>query len=45
VKAASHIGARDQIEHGVVIAHLPGAEAFSHVAIEIDLHGGLSLGE
>src|SRR5215218_3883708 len=30
--------ADDDSEHGLVVAHLPGPESLSHVAVEVDVH-------
>src|SRR5262249_33383772 len=38
--AASDAGRGDDAEHRLVVAHLPGAEAFTEVGIEIDAHDG-----
>jgi hypothetical protein len=35
VEAARDVRARDDVEHRVVVAHLPGAEAFAEIAVEI----------
>ena len=37
MKTARHIGRRHKVEHGRIIADFEGTEAFTHVAIEIDL--------
>ncbi|CFP65736.1 Uncharacterised protein [Bordetella pertussis] len=41
VKATGDIGRRDELQHGFVVAHAPGAVAFAHVAIQVDggIHG------
>ena len=38
VKAAGHVGRRDDVEHRVIVPHGPGAERVAHVAVQIDLH-------
>src|SRR5690606_27902323 len=37
VKAAGDVGAGDDAEHGNIVAHRPGAEAFAQVTVEVDL--------
>ena len=39
VEAARHVGARDDVEHRVVVAEGPAAEGLGEVAVEVDLHG------
>src|SRR6185503_14171494 len=36
VEAAGDVGAGDETQHRAVVAHAPGAEAFRHVAVEVD---------
>src|SRR5690606_14056317 len=36
VEAAGHVGARDDAEHGAVVAEGPGAERFAEVGVEVD---------
>ena len=36
VEAARHVGAGDDLEHGVVVAEAPDAKAFAQVGVEID---------
>src|SRR5215475_11744470 len=44
MKAAGDIDRGRKLDHRSVIAHLPGAEAFAEIAVEIDcLHGACSL--
>ncbi|MPM37096.1 hypothetical protein SDC9_83702 [bioreactor metagenome] len=44
VKAAGHVGAAHNVQHGGVVAHAPCAKAFAEVAVEVHFHhGGLSL--
>ena len=38
MEAAGDVGAGDEVEHRPVVADPVGAEAFAHVAVEIDLH-------
>ena len=36
MEAAGDVGRGDMVEHRLVVAHAPGAEALAHVAVEID---------
>src|SRR4051812_16041964 len=46
MEAAGDIDGCRKLDHGGVIAHLPGAKTFAEIAVEIDcLHGGCSLSE
>ena len=38
MKAAGHIGAADDVEHGGIVAHAPCAKALSQVAVQIHFH-------
>jgi hypothetical protein len=38
MKAAGDAGALHDGEHGRVVAHLPGAEGFAEVGVEVQLH-------
>ncbi len=35
METAGHVGAADHIENRLVIAHAPGAEAFTEVTVEV----------
>jgi hypothetical protein len=37
VEAAGHVGARHDVEQGVVVAELPAAEALTEVGVEVHL--------
>src|SRR5215208_7584131 len=39
VEAARDVGRGDVLHHLLVEAHLPGAEALPHVAVQVDSHG------
>ena len=43
MKAAGDVGRADDAQHRRIVAHLPGAEAFAEVAVEVDLCGHLIL--
>jgi hypothetical protein len=45
VEAAGDIGCRDDVEHGGIVTHGPGAEAFADIRVEIDFHLYVSSGE
>ena len=46
MEAAGDIDRRRKLDHGGVVAHLPSAESFTQIAIEIDgCHVGLPLRE
>jgi hypothetical protein len=38
MKAAGDVDRGGQLDHGGVIAHLPWAETFTEIAIQIDCH-------
>ncbi|MNR68208.1 hypothetical protein D3C85_1926330 [compost metagenome] len=38
MEAAGHVGAADNLQHGRVIAHAPGAQALTQVAVQIYFH-------
>src|SRR4051812_45814365 len=42
MKAAGDVDRGGKLDHGGVIAHLPGAETFAEIAVEIDAHEGVS---
>ena len=41
MEPTSDVRAGDDVEHGRIVAHAPGAEAFAKVAVEIDTHDWL----
>ena len=43
MEAAGDVGRTDDAQHRRIVAHLPGAEAFAEVAVEVDLCGHLIL--
>ena len=42
MEAAGDIGAGHELEHGVVVAHAPRAEAFAEIGVEVDGASGES---
>ena len=45
VEAAGHVGAADDVEHGGVVAHAPGAERLAEVGVQVDAGHGSALPE